>query len=266
MIDPVAFEIAGFQVRWYSIFILLAVGVAYFVIANEGKRFKIKKEALFDLMFWTLIMGILGARIYYVIFRFDIYKDNLSEIFKIWNGGLAIHGGIIAGMITIIVYTKIYKLRTERIFDILAPALMIGQAIGRWGNFFNQEAYGTAIEYSKLVNLRIIPQFIIDNMCVDGVYHLPMFYFESFLCIVGFLILIKVRRLKYIKVSQIYATYFIIYGVIRFFIEIFRTDALKFMGIKMAQVVSILMILYGIFIHIRESRRLKLENLYNKIG
>ncbi len=264
MLDPVLFEIFGFEIRWYSVLILLAVIIAYFLILNESKRFQISKEFIFNLMFWVLIFGILGARLYYVVFNFNYYKSNPIEILKIWNGGLAIHGGMLFGLITIIIYCKKYHIRIKKMLDIMAPALIIGQAIGRWGNFFNQEAYGKVVAYKTLVNMKIIPQFVIDNMSINGVYHLPMFYFESLGCLLGFIILLIIRRRKYTKISQVFASYLVIYGLIRFFIEFFRTDALMLGSIRIAQVVSVIMFLGGIILFITANRGLKLDNLYNK--
>ena len=264
MIDPVIFELFGFEIRWYSVLILTGVIIAYFLINSESKRFHYNKEFIFNLMFYTLIIGIIGARLYYVLFNLDYYSHHLKEILMIWNGGLAIHGGIIFGLITIIVYTKIKKVNTFKILDIFAPALIIAQAIGRWGNFFNGEAYGSIVEYKTLVNMKIIPSIIIDNMYINNAYHLPMFYFESLLCIIGFLILLFFRRRKFIKNGQVFSIYLIWYGIIRFFIEAFRTDSLMLSSLRIAQVVSILMVLVGIIIIIIQSRKPKLEELYNK--
>ena len=104
--SPVMFSIFGYEIKWYSVLILVGVLLSYFLINNEANRFKFKKEFIFNLMFWTIIFGILGARIYYVIFNFDYYSNHLSEIYKVWNGGLAIHGGMIAGLLTILIYCQ----------------------------------------------------------------------------------------------------------------------------------------------------------------
>ena len=263
MFSSTIFEIYGFEVRWYSILILSAVIISYFLIVSESRRFQIKKEFLFNMMFWTIIFGILGARIYYVVFNFAYYKENLSEIYKIWHGGLAIHGAIIAGLSTVLFYCTKYHVNTKKILDICAPALILAQAIGRWGNFFNQEAFGAAVEYKTLVNMRIIPQFIIDNMYIDGAYHLPMFYFESVLCLIGFIIMLKLRRRKYCKNGQVFGFYMVWYGFIRYFIEIFRTDSLMIGTMKVAQLISVIMILTGLYIIVVQERKPKLDDMYN---
>ena len=265
MISPVAFELFGYEVRWYSLLILIGVIIAYFLIKTESNRFQLKGEFVFNLMFWTIIFGIVGARLYYVLFNLSYYKDNLSEIVKVWNGGLAIHGGLIAGLLIIVLYCNKYKVNTKKVLDIVVPAVILGQAIGRWGNFFNGEAFGGIVEYKTLVNMKFIPQFVIDNMYINEAYHLPMFYFESLFCLLGFIIMLIIRRRKYIKNGQVFGFYLIWYGILRFFIEIFRTDALMIGNIKVAQLVSIIMVLIGIYINASQIRKPKLDDLYNSV-
>lgn len=262
--NPVIFNIGNFELRWYSVLIAIAVIIGYVLIINESRRFKIKKEFMFNMMFWTLIFAIIGARLYYVVFNLEYYRTNILEIFQIWKGGLAIHGALLFGAITIIIYCKKYKVRVGKILDIFVPALLLGQAIGRWGNFFNSEAYGSIVTYQQLENMKIIPQFIIDNMFINGSYHLPMFYFESLWCLLGFFLSLFLRRRKYIKDGQLVAFYMMWYGVARFVIETFRTDALLFNGIRVARVVSVLMFVIGLVIQFIQSRKPKLDELYNK--
>lgn len=261
--STIIFTLGNFEIRWYSILILLAVLISYFMIMREGQRLNIKKEFIFNLLFWTLIFGIIGARLYYVLFNLDYYLSDPIQILEIWNGGLAITGGTIAGLITILIYCKKYKVNALKMLDIVVVALLLSQAIGRWGNFFNSEAYGSAVAYKTLVNMKIIPQFIIDNMYINGAYHLPMFYFESLCCFIGFIISLFIRRFKYIKDGQILSFYLIWYGIVRFFIELFRTDSLMFGNIKIACVMSVIMFISGIIITIVQSKKPKLEELYN---
>ena len=262
--NPVIFNIGGFEIRWYSVLIAIAVIIGYFLILSESKRFKIKKEFMFNMMFWTLIFAIIGARLYYAAFNLEYYISNPIEILQIWKGGLAIHGGLLFGAITILIYCKKYQVRVGKILDIIVPALLLGQAIGRWGNFFNGEAYGTIVTYNQLVDMKIIPQFIIDNMFINGAYHLPMFYFESLWCLLGLFLSLFLRRRKYIKDGQLVAFYMMWYGAARFVIEMFRTDALMAGNVKIAQVVSILMFVIGLIVQFIQSRKPKLDELYNK--
>jgi len=260
--DPIIYSFGKFEIRWYSVILLVAFVVGVFFINKETKRFDIPKDFMFNLIFWSLIFGIIGARLYYVIFEWEYYSSNMNEIFKIWNGGLAIHGGIIAGLLTIIVYTKKYKLRVLRFLDFVVPGLIIGQSIGRWGNFFNQEAHGIATSLEHLQNLHI-PEFVIEGMKINGVYYTPTFFYESIACLISFIIICIIRRNKYSKVGTSTALYLVMYGVIRIFIERSRTDALMFNGFKIAIIVSIIMIIIGVLMLILNSRKGRFEDLYN---
>ncbi|MEG0826506.1 MAG: prolipoprotein diacylglyceryl transferase [Bacilli bacterium] len=255
-------EIGKISIKWYSVLILLGVLIGGFLAIKEAKRFKISKEYMINLFFFMIPLAIIGARLYYVAFNYDYYSANPSEIYKIWEGGLAIHGGIIIGLIWIIIYSKKYKIRTLRLTDIICVGLIIGQAIGRWGNFMNSEAYGsaTSLEFLKSIHL---PQFIIDGMYINGTYYQPTFFYESILCLIGFLILIIFRRRKYTKIGQTTSLYLIWYGLIRFFIEGLRTDSLMFSNFKVAQIVSIIMIVIGIVMYVILNKGSKLENRYN---
>lgn len=245
--NRVAFNIFGFNVYYYSLCILLGVIVAYILITREGKKQGLPKEFISDLIFYTLIIGILGARVYYCVFNLDYYLANPSEILKIYNGGLAIHGGVIAGLIFVYFYTKKKNVSFIKILDIVAPAVIIAQSFGRWGNFFNQEAHGGITTYQNLKNMHI-PEFIINGMHIEGKYYYPTFFFESIWCLIGFIILMITRRNKNLRKGFQIGFYFIWYGIGRFFIEAFRTDSLMFFGLKIAQIVSLIGIIIGIII------------------
>ncbi len=261
--NPVLIDLGFFQIRWYSIMLLIAFLVGMFFIFKEGKKLGIDKDFLFNLTFWTIIFSLIGARLYYILFNFSEYSSNLIEIFKIWHGGLAIHGGIIAGVITIIVYTKKYNVDIFKVLDIFAPALIIGQAIGRWGNFFNAEAHGAATTITILQKYHI-PNFIIQGMKINGVYYHPTFFYEFLWCLVGFIILLIFRRMKNIKNGQTTALYLIWYGIGRFVIEISRTDSLMFSGFKVAQIVSIIFVITGVILFIVKQKKGHFEDLYNE--
>lgn len=245
--NRVAFNIFGFNVYYYSLCILLGVIVAYILITREGKKQGLPKEFISDIIFYTLIIGILGARVYYCVFNLDYYLANPSEILKIYNGGLAIHGGVIAGLIFVYFYTKKKNVSFIKILDIVAPAVIIAQSFGRWGNFFNQEAHGGITTYQNLKNMHI-PEFIINGMHIEGKYYYPTFFFESIWCLIGFIILMITRRNKNLRKGFQIGFYFIWYGIGRFFIEAFRTDSLMFFGLKIAQIVSLIGIIIGIII------------------
>lgn len=263
--NPVLFEFAGIEIRWYSVLILVACFAVLYLAKNEAERFGIPRDYIFNMLFWALIFGIIGARLYYVLFNLEVYLADPMEILKVWHGGLAIHGGLISGLITILLYCKKYKVRTVRILDFITVPLLLGQAIGRWGNFFNQEAHGAATTVIHLKTL-FIPDFIINGMTIDGVTYTPTFLYESIVCLIAFVVLLIIRRGKYVKVGTMTASYLLIYGILRFFIEMSRTDALMIAGFKIAQIVSVIMIIIGLGMIMIITKRGKFEDLYNDAG
>lgn len=260
--NKVALDLGPIQIYWYSIFIFLGMLTACILIYKESKKRGINEDFLINLIFYTIIIGIIGARLYYVIFNLSYYLNRPLEIFQIWNGGLAIHGGIIAGLLFIIYYCKKHKVNIWKMLDIIVVGLIIAQAIGRWGNFFNSEAYGPVTTAEHLKSLGI-PNFIINGMYIMGKYHQPTFFYESIWCIIGFIIMLIIRRTKKLKTTQLTAFYLIWYGIIRFIIEAMRTDSLMLGPIKMAQLVSIIFIASGIIIGIRSLKDKKIQ-LYHK--
>ena len=258
-------DLGFIQIYWYSIMIFLGLLIGGWIILKEAKRFGISEDFITNLFFFAVPIAIVGARLYYVVFNWSYYSNHISEIFKIWEGGLAIHGGMLFGLIWIIIYTRKYKVNTFRITDMVVVGLLIGQAIGRWGNFFNGEAHGPATTLEFLSRLHL-PAFVINGMNIGGAYYQPTFLYESLWCLIGFIIILFIRRIKYIKVGQITGLYLVWYGLGRFLIEGLRTDSLMFMGLKQAQVVSVLMAIIGIVIIIVKKGTSKLENQYNSRG
>ena len=258
--NPILIEIGNIKIYWYSIMILTGVILGSIIVLKEAKRFNISKNKTSDMLFYTMIFGIIGARIYYVIFNLKYYIQDPISIIKVWEGGLAIHGGIIAGILYIIYYTKKNNIDTIRMFDICAPGLLIGQAIGRWGNFFNGEAHGpiTTLEYLQRLH---IPYFIIEGMKIDGNYYIPTFFYESLICIMGLIIILILRRTNLFKKGNITSFYLIWYGIGRTIIESYRTDSLMMNTLKQAQIISIIMITIGIILFIITIKKEK----YNKI-
>ncbi|MCI5732896.1 MAG: prolipoprotein diacylglyceryl transferase [Tenericutes bacterium] len=243
--NPVALKLGNLTVTWYAIFILSGIIVAYILINKESKKYNISSSFVSNLIFWCVIFGIIGARIYYVLFNLDYYMQDPIEIIKIWNGGLAIHGGIIAGIITLVVYCKKYKINILKMTDIACVGVIIAQAIGRWGNFFNGEAHGGIVSRTFLENLHL-PNFIIEGMHIGKYYYAPTYLYESVLNVIGFILLIIIRKFKKIKLGNITALYLIWYGIVRFIIESMRTDSLLLGNMKIAQLISIIMIIIGI--------------------
>lgn len=259
--NPILLDLGFIKIYWYSVMILLGLLIGGWLILRESKKFGISVDFMTNLFFYTVPISIVGARLYYVVFNWPYYSIHFSEIYKIWEGGLAIHGGIIFGLIWIIFYTRKYKVNTFRILDMVVVGLIIGQALGRWGNFFNSEAHGGSTTLQFLQSLHL-PNFIINGMKIGGVYYHPTFLYESIWCLIGFIIMLFIRRLKDIKIGQITGFYLIWYGIGRFMIESLRTDSLMFFGLKQAQIISFLMIIIGIIILIIKRKNLK----YNDKG
>ena len=250
----VALDLGFIQVYWYSIMILLGILVGLTFIYWEAKKQNINTDFLTNLAFYSIIIGIICARLYYVTFNWDYYSNNFLEIFEIWNGGLAIHGAIIGGGLFTLLYCKKHKVNIYRILDICVVGLIIAQAIGRWGNFFNQEAYGMATTKETLLSMNI-PQFIVSGMNINGSYYHPTFLYESLWNIIGFVGLLVVRRLvKNLKTGQLTGIYLIWYSLGRIVIEGMRTDSLMLGNIKVAQLVSIAFIIVGVLLIVFRNR------------
>ena len=257
----IALDLGFIQIYWYSIFIFLGVFFGSFVILREAKRQRINEDFIINLIFYGVIFGLIGARLYYVAFNLDYYLKYPIEILEVWNGGLAIHGGIVFGLLTVIIYTKKYHAKTLKVLDILVVGLILGQAIGRWGNFFNGEAYGAVTTLQHLQELGL-PQFLIDGMYINGAYHQPAFLYESIWSLFGFFALLIVRRYKYLKNGQLTGVYLIWYSVGRLFIEGMRTDSLMLGNLRMAQIISVLLIVVGVLMLIFCKKGTRFDNLY----
>ena len=262
--NRIAVNLGFIQIYWYSIFILLGILAASLIIYKELKKQGLTSEEFSDLLFNTVIFGIIGARIYYVVFNLSYYLHNVVEIFEIWNGGLAIHGGLIGGSLYILYYCKKRKINTLKLLDIIVVGVILGQAIGRWGNFFNQEAFGPVTSLETLRG-NFIPEFIINGMKILGEYHEPTFYYESLWNINGFIILLLCRNRKNIKVGQLTGIYLAWYSLGRIYIEYLRMDSLLIGSIKVAQVVSFILIITGIYLIIRH-KITKKSDLYHDIN
>lgn len=152
-INPVAFSLGPLSVRWYGLILTTAMVVAIFLADREGKKRGLEKDTVSDMALWAIPIGLIGARLYYVLFELDYYLQNPVDIIAIWKGGIAIYGGLIAGGLTVYWYTKKKGIPFPLMLDILAPYVLLGQAIGRWGNFMNQEAHGGPVSRQFLENL-----------------------------------------------------------------------------------------------------------------
>ena len=232
VIDPVAFSLGPITVHWYGIILGLAALMGLWLAVREGKRFKIVPDFFMDLLLIGVPSAVIGARIYYVAFQWQQYQDRPLDMFKIWEGGIAIYGALIGAIIAGYIYIRRKGYKFWRIADIAAPSLLIGQAIGRWGNFINQEAYGSPVSEEYLRNGLLLPDWIVNQMFIEGIYRHPTFLYESLWNLLGILLIIILRRKTFVRAGEIFLGYFIWYSVGRFFIEGLRTDSLAISGPK----------------------------------
>ncbi|MBX9974332.1 prolipoprotein diacylglyceryl transferase [Cytobacillus firmus] len=244
-LDPIAISLGPIQVHWYGLIIGAGIALALIIAMREGERRGLPKDIFADLMLWAIPIAIISARIYYVIFQWDFYSQNPGEIIKIWNGGIAIHGALIGSVITAYVFAKKRKISFWKLADIAAPSIILGQAIGRWGNFMNQEAHGREVSRAFLENM-YLPEFIIDQMYINGAYYHPTFLYESIWNIIGFIILIILRRAN-LRRGELFLSYVIWYSIGRFFVEGLRTDSLMLTeNLRIAQTISIVLIIVAL--------------------
>lgn len=262
-IDPVAFNLGPLSVRWYGIIIAVGILLGYFVAQRALVKAGLHKDTLVDIIFYSALFGFIAARIYFVIFQWPYYAENPVEIIKIWHGGIAIHGGLIGGFIAGVIVCKVKNLNPFQIGDIVAPSIILAQGIGRWGNFMNHEAHGGPVSRAFLEQLHL-PNFIIENMYINGQYYHPTFLYESIWDVAGFIILVNIR--KHLKLGETFFLYLTWYSIGRFFIEGLRTDSLMLTSnIRVAQLVSILLILISISLIVY--RRIKYNPpLFSKVG
>ncbi|WP_312098646.1 prolipoprotein diacylglyceryl transferase [Niallia sp.] len=246
-LDRVAFEFGPLTVYWYGIIIGTGIALGWLLATRETKKLKLPQDLFADLLLWAVPISIISARIYYVLFQWDYYSQKPGEIIAIWEGGIAIHGAIIGGVITTVVFAKKRGISFWKLADIAAPSLILGQAIGRWGNFMNQEAHGTEVTRIFLENLNL-PDFIINQMYIDGAYYQPTFLYESLWNLLGFVLLLILRKFNP-KQGEIFLSYAIWYSVGRFFVEVLRTDSLMLTeSLRIAQVLSLALIAVSILL------------------
>ncbi len=230
LFDNVAFYLGPLPIYWYGIILGTGALAGLLLAIREGKRFGIPSDFFMDLLLIGVPSAIVGARLYYVVFTWDQYKDNWLDIFALREGGIAIHGALIGAVIAAIWYTRRKGYNFWRIADICAPSLLAGQIIGRWGNFMNQEAHGGPVDPEFLRNTLFIPDFIVNHMDINGVTYHPTFLYESVWNIVGIVLLFVLRRQHFIRAGELFMSYFVWYSIGRFFVEGLRTDSLAFHG------------------------------------
>lgn len=239
--DRIAFEIFGIPVYWYAILIVTGMLLAILGASKEYKRSGGDEETIVDLAMWVLPSAVVGSRLWYVIFEWERFGGSLTSILDIRSGGLAIQGGIIAGALVGYVFTKRKNLKFYKLADVIMIFLPLAQAIGRWGNFINNEAYGAPTD---------LPWAVI----IEGQTYHPTFLYESLGNMILFLFLWYFYRKKQTRDGQTTALYLIGYGIIRFFVEGLRMDSLYFGSIRVAQALSFAFIVVGIFLYFIRSK------------
>ena len=246
MVSPgrVCFTIFGIDIMWYGVLIGLAFVIATIISYHRAPKLGIEPESFIDLIIWLIPAAIIGARAYYVIFNWEMYSGNLREIFNTRNGGLAIHGGIILGIVAVYIVCKRDKENFLDMLDLCAPVLALGQSIGRWGNFFNEEAHGyeTDLPWAQII---------------DGVGYHPTFLYESIWCFLLFIFLIYISNHKRTFSGKVICLYFMLYSFERFFVESLRTDSLMIGSLRQAQVISIVLFTGALILYILLGRKKK---------
>lgn len=255
-LNPIALRLGGLEIHWYGIIIASAVLIAVYLAMREATKRGINSDHILNLVLWALPFALIGARLYYVIFEWPYYSAHPDQIIAIWNGGIAIYGALIASVIVFLIYCRVEWLPGWLVLDIAAPTVMLAQAIGRWGNFMNQEAFGAPTTLTYLRSLHL-PEFIIQQMNIGGIFRQPTFLYESTWNLIGFILIMSVRHHRgWFKQGEIFLSYVLWYSFGRFFVEGMRTDSLYLAaGLRVSQLLSIVLfvVALGLLIY-RRSR------------
>lgn len=244
--NPIAFNIFGLDVMWYGILIAAGMVVAVSIIYHRAPRHKIEPDKMIDFVLICIPAGIIGARLYYVIFNWDEYAWNFMKILNLRGGGLAIHGGLILGILAAVILCRQWNYRPLNLLDLAVPAIALAQSIGRWGNYFNSEAHGG-------------PTNLPWGIMVDGQKVHPTFLYESIWCFLLFFLLIYIDNNRKFE-GQTFLLYGILYSLERFFVEGLRTDSLMLGFLKQAQVFSFIIFVIFILAYILLRRKSKHKN------
>jgi len=251
MLNPVALQMGPFTIYWYGIIITFTFILGTVLAYYHATKTDIDPEHILNLLLLIIPAAIIGARLFYVLLSLDEYRLNPLEVFATWHGGLAIHGGLIGGFLAGYYYIRKHRMDFWKLADIFAPSIILGQAIGRWGNFINQEAYGSAVTRAYISHF---PDFIQRQMFIGGQYYHPAFLYESAWNLLVFIIIMIFLRRQHFK-GQITLIYLTLYSVGRFFIEGLRLDSLMLGPIRSAQLLSVLIIIACAVIYLRRLKK-----------
>lgn len=249
--NPIFLDLGFTQIRWYGLFMSLAILICLFLVVYLAKKINISTDEIYDLAFWLVLSGIIGARLYEVlIINWPYYANNLSAIVKIWQGGLAIHGALIGGLLAVWFWSKKNRHNFWQVVDLIAIVLPLGQAIGRWGNYFNQELFGRPT--NSAIGIPILEEYRPVGYENYNYFH-PTFLYESLLNLILFLVLFLVFKKSKATTGVITILYLLGYSIIRFFMEFIRLDYTPILlWLRLPQVVSIVIFILVLTFLIRK--------------
>ncbi len=266
--DRVAFSVFGRDIYWYGVLMALGIVIAVLLAMREAKRKHLSEDTVLDLCLVIIPCGVVGARLYYVLFELDQYLADPIRMLYIWEGGLAIYGAVIGGLIGMLIYAHKKKLRFFKLADLIAPGLVLAQAIGRWGNFFNQEAFGLPVTNPDLLwfpmSVKIDAFHTFNGVPCTEPYHLATFFYESFWCVLVFLFLWFILRKRTKHDGDVFIWYVMLYSFERMFVEGLRGDSLWLIegAVRVSQLLSALLFLAALgFLLVRHSKEKKLGYL-----
>ncbi len=239
---PYSRYLFGF-VPWYGVLIVSGVLAAIALCIHEEKRLRLKEDTILDLAFWVIPLGIIGARVYYALFNWQVFADDPVSVLRIWEGGIAIYGAVIGGLIGVLLFAFRRKINPFTLTDVIVPGLSLAQGIGRWGNYFNMEAYGWEITDPKW---QFFPIGVQIPTGTEYRWHMATFFYESCWDVLVFAILWFVIRKRSRKAGMVTLWYLLLYGVGRFFIEGLRTDSLMSGSIRVSQLLSLVLVVFAI--------------------
>ncbi|MCH4124039.1 MAG: prolipoprotein diacylglyceryl transferase [Levilactobacillus sp.] len=254
-LNPIAIHLGPIAVHWYGVIIATGVIIAVTLAVREGNRRGIESDDIYDMILWALPAALIAARAYYVIFQWSYYQHHPGEIIAIWDGGIAIYGSLIGAGLVVYFFCRSRFIPVWLMLDVAAPTVILGQAIGRWGNFMNQEAFGRITSLAFLQGLHL-PRWVIDQMFINGAYRQPTFLFESTWSLMGFVVLMSLRHYPGLfKQGEVFLAYVMWYSFGRFFIEGMRTDSLMlFSFIRVSQLLSVILFVGALIIWISRRR------------
>lgn len=245
-LNPIAWQAGPFKIHWYGVIIAIGVVLALWLAVREGKRQGIPEDDFYDYLLWALPIAIICARIYYVVFQWSYYQGHPDEIIAIWDGGIAIYGAILGGFVVMVIFCRQRLISVWKMLDVVAPAVILAQGIGRWGNFMNQEAFGK-ITTKAALEAQHLPAWLIQQMNIQGSYRVPTFLYESLWDVTGFILLVLLRqRPHFFKQGEVFLAYIGWYAAGRFVMEGMRTDSLMMGPVRISQLLSVVLLIGAI--------------------